>query len=104
MQTAPHRQVFVSDRTVAVYINRARALVDCPHCGNSAGVLLDARLACCFGCGARFENLDVTALLPEIEAVLSFRRPVHQNWRPEESLYLAVLQNLDAGDDVPAMT
>jgi hypothetical protein len=100
-KNAPHRFQFLSDSRPAVYLNLARWLVDCPHCGNGCAVLESA--AACFSCGAQFKGLERPAAESAIVAVVMLRPSVgHRNWRPSESVADLIDQNIDRGDPVPA--
>jgi hypothetical protein len=69
-----------------VVVESGKWLVHCP-CGNYPSVLPEARLACCFECGAVYADLVMPEETSAIEAALLERaHPALRAWRPGETV------------------
>jgi hypothetical protein len=80
------RDPWLSTETTDVIILAGKWLCWCT-CGNYPSVHPDWRLACCFECGAVYENLSVPADAAAIAAVLAKRpRVANRAWVPPQSL------------------
>jgi hypothetical protein len=73
------------DPNPPVFVESGKWLVACP-CGNCPSVDPGWRLACCFECGAIYDNLVMPSDAAAIQAALLERpHPALRAWRPGET-------------------
>lgn len=85
------------------YVSHGRWVVDCPVCGNGPSVLVPARLALCFGCGAVFENVVVPSEddIDDIEMLLDARPPQNRSWLAHKGETVADLDDENHAHSLP---
>lgn len=82
------------DDQPVVYVSGGSWILKC-GCGNAPSVHPAWRLACCFECGAIYENLRLPPDAQQIEELLMRRsHPSLRNWVPGETLADLAQQNV----------
>jgi len=95
------RDPWVADEHPQVFILAGKWLVWC-ECGNYPSVHPEWRIACCFECGAIFQDLEIPSNASEIEAVLVKRpRAANRGWLPPQTVADLEQENKDNGLDGP---
>ncbi len=80
--------------TVLAYVNWGRWVADCAC--NGAELVAPNQEMVCGSCGAR-NTVTFPGSRTKIEDALSQRKPVNQNWNPDETVNELVAQNIENG-------